>query len=89
MIMAIQEAKKAYNPKKIEENVQEYWEERDIFNRINKLNENTPTQSQFIEPKIKIIRAMIFVMIILFSPFSVRSRASTRNLRARLAHFIN
>ena len=45
MIMAIQEAKKAYNPKKIEENVQEYWEERDIFNRINKLNENKPTYS--------------------------------------------
>lgn len=43
--MAIQEAKKAYNPKKIEENVQAYWEERDIFNRINKLNENKPTYS--------------------------------------------
>jgi isoleucyl-tRNA synthetase len=43
--MPIQEAEKSYQSKKIEEQVQKFWEDRDIYQRTNKLRENKPKYS--------------------------------------------
>lgn len=43
--MPIQEAEKSYQSKKIEEQVQKFWEDRDIYQRTNQLRENEPKYS--------------------------------------------
>ena len=43
--MPIQEAEKSYQSKIIEEKVQKFWEDRDIYQRTNQLRENEPKYS--------------------------------------------
>ena len=40
--MPIQEAEKSYRPHRIEEKVQSFWEERDIYERVKELREDRP-----------------------------------------------
>jgi len=43
--MPIQEAERTYQPHRIEEKVQDFWEERDIYERIKRLRKNKPRYS--------------------------------------------
>lgn len=43
--MPIQEAEKTYQPHRIEEKVQDFWEERDIYERIKRLRKDKPRYS--------------------------------------------
>lgn len=43
--MPMKEAEKSYNHKKIEDDVQKFWKEEDIFSKVDKLRENGPRYS--------------------------------------------
>lgn len=43
--MPIKEAEKSYNHKKVEEKIQNFWKEGDVFSKVNKLRANGPQYS--------------------------------------------